>query len=90
MLFFLYLQAVNQGRVVDPNITKYSVKVLPVSRYSSHHPPQLVLLRKNEDLRLYKHATAKKLVILLNPFIPRERVYIDYRWCQLLLNSASL
>lgn len=29
--FLLLVQAANQGRIVDPNITKYSVKVLPVS-----------------------------------------------------------
>lgn len=32
LLTFLTLhQAANQGKVVDPNIKKYSVKVLPVS-----------------------------------------------------------
>lgn len=28
------IQAANQGRVADPNITKYNVKVLPVSRFA--------------------------------------------------------
>lgn len=31
VIFVILEQALNQGRVADPNITKYSVKVLPVS-----------------------------------------------------------
>lgn len=31
IIMVLLVQAANQGRVADPNITKYSVKVLPVS-----------------------------------------------------------
>ncbi|XP_024445740.1 uncharacterized protein LOC7490503 isoform X1 [Populus trichocarpa] len=47
IIMVLLVQAANQGRVADPNITKYSVKVLP--------PTAQLATKTNKQLRLRLH-----------------------------------